>query len=339
MEKILIIRLSSIGDIILTTPLIRAVRQKYPQAQIDFLIKSQFKSLLTHNPHISRLITFDKVSNDIKSIKEVIKNNKYDWIIDIHRNFRSYYLTSGVGAKLVTRHKKYIIKRQLLVWLGINVFSEKKPVLERYFEAVRGLGVKYDEQGTEVFYSENHMALVNDLMVKEGCDENGRIIVICPGASFANKRWLPERLAVVGDELAYKENAQIVLLGGPEDKELCDTVRAKMRINAFNFAGKLSLLGSTAMLSKAIMAISNDTGLMHLAQSQNVPVVAIFGPTTEELGYFPIPNRSVVVQANVGCRPCTHNGLDKCPKGHFKCMDDISTDTVVEVSHELLTKE
>lgn len=339
MNKILIIRLSSIGDIILTTPLVRAVRDKYPNAQIDFLVKHQFKSLMEHNPHLSNLITFDKSKDDIKLLKKSVKQSSYDWIIDIHKNFRSHFLTRNVGAGLVTRYNKQIFKRQLLVWFGINRFGKAKPVIERYFEALTSKDIIYDGKGTEVFVSKRDSEEIEVLLKSIDDKNNGGMIAVCPGASFSNKRWLPAEFAKVADQLSRNQQATIVLLGGPEDVELCDQIKSRMEVVAYNYAGKLSLLGSAAMLSKSDLAITNDSGLMHLAQSQGTSVVAVFGPTTKELGYFPIPKKSKVLQVDIDCRPCTHNGLDKCPKGHFNCMNKITSDMVLDSAQVLLSQE
>ncbi|MEM9390913.1 MAG: lipopolysaccharide heptosyltransferase II [Bacteroidota bacterium] len=335
MDRILIIRLSSIGDIILTTPLIRAVRKKYPKAQLDFLIKTQFKSLVEYNPHISRVITFDKTTDSLGALKQDLRKNRYDWVIDIHKNFRSYFLSLGIRAGLVTRYRKQIFKRQLLVWFRLSTFRKNTPVLERYFEAVATRGVKYDGQGTEVFLPESEKLTLKNLLQQGGYDDTTGLVAICPGASFTNKRWLADRFAELANKLATK-GKKIVLLGGRQDETLCAEIEATMLTRPLNFTGKLSLLGSATLLSKVELAITNDSGLMHLAQSQGTAVVAIYGPTVKELGYFPMPVKSTVVQADVACRPCTHNGLNHCPKKHFNCMKLISTDQVFKASEQYL---
>ncbi|MEO0554176.1 MAG: lipopolysaccharide heptosyltransferase II [Bacteroidota bacterium] len=335
MDKILIIRLSSIGDVILTTPLIRAVRKKYPKARIDFLIKTQFKTLVEHNPHIDHVIAFDKTTDSLGTLKQDLRRTRYDWVIDIHKNFRSYFLSFGIGARLVTRYRKQIFKRQLLVWFGLNTFRKNTPVLERYFEAVAAQDIKYDGKGTEIFLSQNEKLTLKNLLQQGGYDGASGLVAICPGASFTNKRWLSDRFAELANKLVG-EGRKIVLLGGRQDVALCSEVEAKMVARPLNFTGKLSLLGSAALLSKVGLAITNDSGLMHLAQSQGTAVVAIYGPTVKELGYFPIPMKSTVVQAEVACRPCTHNGLNHCPKKHFNCMKLISTDQVFRASKQYL---
>lgn len=333
-QKILIIRLSSIGDIILTTPLIRCVRKEYPKAQIDFVVKAQFQDLVATNPHLSNVIVFDKdlPGRPLKELRKKIRKGEYDWIIDIHRNFRSLYLRLGSGAGLVTGYPKKIFYRSMLVYLGINIYPKVESVMVRYFVATRKQGIEYDGLGTEVLVpNELEAELSNRIPAK---NQGAKIIAICPGASFGNKRWLPQRFLEVAKYYADHYRAQIVFLGGPGDEALC-TGLANQIDGALNLAGQLSLLQSAAVLKTSSLIITNDSGMMHLAQSQQVPVVAIFGPTTRELGYFPLPERSAVVEADVSCRPCTHNGLDKCPKGHFRCMNEISTEMVLDASRKV----
>lgn len=332
-HKILIIRLSSIGDIILTTPIIRCVRKQYPQAQIDYVVKSQFQDLVTTNPHLNSVRIFDKdgSGNPLKELRSRIRKEGYDWIIDLHRNFRSYYLRSGSGANLVTSYRKKILYRSLLVYLGINLYPKVEPVMLRYFQATKKRGIEYDGLGTEILIPDERKSELLDRFpaIKEG----SMIITLCPGASFGNKRWLPERFLEVAQFYANSQKSQIVFLGGIGDMEVCEKLASQID-NAVNLAGRLSLLQSGAVLKRSSLVITNDSGMMHLAQAQKVPIVAIFGPTTRELGYFPLPEKSVVVEAQVSCRPCTHNGLDRCPKGHFRCMNEISTKMVIEASRQ-----
>lgn len=340
-KKILIIRLSSIGDIILTTPLIRAVRKKYPYAQLFFLVKKNFESILKYNPHINHLIIFDKNKgrNELKRIALELKNQNIDWIIDIHRNFRSFYLRKILKPSLITSYSKKIIYRTLLVYFKINRYKNNKQIYLRYFEAVEKQGIQYDGKGTEVYFSDDDHNEIKNTLAADGYTNHQLLIVICPGASSENKRWLKEYFATVGEHFVKMENAFIALLGGPQDEKLCNDVKKIMTVGAMNYAGVFLLSESAALLKKADLVITNDTGMMHAAQSQKTPVVAIFGPTTKELGYFPLPDhRSIVIENNgLRCRPCTHNGLNKCPRQHFKCMKEILPHQVIKAAEKLLS--
>jgi lipopolysaccharide heptosyltransferase II len=336
-ENILIARLSSIGDIILTTPLVRCVRLKYPDARISFLVKKKFASLVINNPHINEVLTYNDSAgkSELARITREIKHKRFDWFIDIHKSLRTSYIRLNIRFPELTSYNKRILLRTLLIRLGINRFKSVKPVYLKYFEAVESQGVEYDNLGTEVFFSTGDALFVDTLLHTEGFSEKKKLIVICPGASFANKQWLPDRFAEVADSLRCNTDNKIVLLGGPADVTLCDGIISQMKSNAVNFAGKLSLLQSAALLKKSSLVITNDSGMMHLAQSQKRPVVAIFGATSRELGFFPLPENSTVVEKELTCRPCTHKGLNHCPKKHFNCMKLISTADVINAAFRL----
>jgi lipopolysaccharide heptosyltransferase II len=336
-ENILISRLSSIGDIVLTTPVIRAVRKKYPDARITFLIKKQFASLVQHNPFINKVITFDRSdgSASLRSLSDEIRKEQFDWMIDLHNNLRTNYLRYSCRIPLITTYSKQTFKRILLVRAGKSFFGEIKPVYLKYFEALRTHQIVYDQNGTEVYFDEEVNTAVNLQLESDKVGEEDHLCVICPGASFSNKQWLPERFAETADDLITTRNFKVVFLGGKGDASLCDSIIRIMKYPALNYAGQLSLTGSAAMLKRAVLVITNDSGMMHLAQSQKTAVVAIFGPTTRELGFFPLPDKSAVVEKMVKCRPCTTKGLNYCPMKHFQCMNLIETADVLSAAYAL----
>ena len=333
--KILIIRLSSIGDIILTTALVRCLRHKYPEAQIDFLVKKQFLDTVAHNPNLSNVLVFEK-GQSLKDLKQKLKLENYDWAIDIHQNLRSLYLKSGLHIPLKTGYSKQLFQRTLLVFLGINIYGKAKPVLLRYFEAVEKQGVKYDDAGTDVFFPEKNLETVKYALTQSGYTSDKNLFVLCPGASFSNKRWLPEGFAAVAEYLINNKNGWVAFIGGKGDRQLCDEIQNKITTSTSNFAGQFSLLDSAALLSLSAAFVGNDSGMLHLAQAFKKPVIGIYGPTVRELGYFPMPENSFVVEKPIACRPCTHKGLDKCPKKHFDCMNLISSESVIEALENLL---
>ncbi len=331
-QKILIIRLSSIGDIVLTTPVIRCLRKKYPDAEITFLIKQEFLDLIKTNPHLNHIITYNKSTGlqGLASIKKQIQETRFNVIVDIHKNLRSLYLRFRSGSKKITRYHKQQFKRFLYVLFKINRYGDAKHVYLRYFEAVELLGVRYDQQGTEVFIPEQETEFIEDQLSTNGFDTSQPLLIICPGASSNNKRWLTDRFLEVARYFLKEKNYQIAFLGGPTDVAMCDSMQKQMGQKVMNFAGQLKLIQSAALLQKASIVLTNDSGMMHLAQSQKKPLVAIFGPTSEELGYYPLPENSHVVSVDLKCRPCTPWGANQCPKGHFKCMKDIESKQVIE---------
>ncbi|CUU05493.1 heptosyltransferase-2 [Candidatus Kryptobacter tengchongensis] len=333
-QKILIIRLSSIGDIVLSTPLIRVLRNKFPNSQIDFIIKKEFSELLKYNPNLTNLIEFN-TENGFKELlrlkRQILKEN-YDLIIDIHNNLRSIFLRMFTGAHVV-RINKRVFKRFLLVKFKINLYKNAIHVVDRYIETLSNFSIKNDNQGLEIFVPEDTIEIAKN---KINFSDKNLYIAIAPSAKHETKRWLPERFAQLGDKLAEKFKAKIILLGGKEDVDRCGFVEEMMVSKPINLCGKTTLLESAAVLSMCKLLVTNDSGLMHIGSAMKTKIVAIFGSTVKEFGFFPYGVENIVIEKNIPCRPCSHIGRNKCPKGHFKCMRDIQVEDVFNACAILL---
>ncbi|MFC1562001.1 glycosyltransferase family 9 protein [candidate division KSB1 bacterium] len=336
-RKILIIRLSSIGDIVLATPLVRDLRNAFPESAIDFAVKEEYVDLISTNPHISNVLAYEKHTGyrGLRKFKRLIRYGRYNIILDIHKNLRSVYLRTGSGADKVFTHKKHLLKRFVLVNFGINLYRNPQPVNKRYYYAVRKLNIQQGNAVTELYVPDKIFDYMKKIFLGSGLRQNQKIVTLCPGAGFKNKCWLPEGFASVGDYFAEKHNAFIVILGGEGDEEVCGKVKSLMRSHSVDFCSRTTLLQAAAAVKLSSLVISNDSGLMHIAQTQKKPVLAIFGPTVRELGYFPLPVNSFVIEKELSCRPCTKNGLDHCPKKHFKCMRDITDKEVIKAAEQL----
>jgi len=350
-DKTLIIRLSSIGDIILASPLIRVLHRKFPDAQIDFAVKMEFAELLECHPFINTLYRIDTKLGfaGLKTIKEKMKTVGYDLVIDIHNNFRSMYLRSGLGARVVTVDKRQF-ERFLLTKFKINRYNGIIPVAERYIETVKEFGVENDGEGLEVFVPPEIIEKVSErlksLRFKSSPDENRvltareKLIGFCPGAKHSTKMWLKENFVQLGNLLKEKYNARVILFGGSEDVTLCSEIFRGITTKVINLAGELPLLEIAAVMDLCDVVVTNDTGLMHLAAARKRKVVAIFGPTVQEFGFFPYGTENVVIERRgLECRPCTHIGSAKCPKGHFKCMREIRVEEVMAGAERMLNRQ
>jgi len=344
-RRILFIRMSALGDIILTTPLIRAAKTAFPEAEIDFLLKKRYEELLWHHPLIHRAIGFDTslgLAGLLRLIREIRKED-YDLVVDLQLNPRSVLVRYFSGAWMQRRCCKFSLERRILVRFGINLLKNAAPVAERYFTALEDFGVKPDGGGPEIYPSpadsEKAQQIVNDAGLS-----GKRLIGLAPGASKFTKIWPANSFAAAGEKLARELKAGIVILGGCEEKVGAGEVFNRLkRLGAdpvLNLAGELSILQSAAVLRQLQFLISNDTALMHLATAVNTPVVAIFGPTTKEWGFFPYgPNAAVIEKSGLPCRPCSLHGDATCPEKHFRCMVEITPDQVVNAAMELLKKQ
>jgi len=336
-KNILVIRLSSIGDILLATPLLRGLRRRFPQARIDCLVKDQFRDLLRTNPHLTELLLFDtRQTDELQRVRRLIRSRNYELILDIHKNPRSLFLTSCMPRTAVRRLRKYYMKRFILVRFHVNLYRTIMPVYRRYLQTAAGWDVGDDGLGPDFIVDPAAARAVADRLAI--FDGDAQLVGLAPSATYLNKRWPAEYYAEVAARLLREKRCAIVLLGGVHDREITARIAAGLPGPVLNVAGDLNLMQSAAVIDRLKLLITNDTGLMHLGTALHVPTVAIFGPTTRELGFFPTAGHvRVLEQQGLTCRPCTHMGLNHCPKKHFRCMRDISPERVYAAAVDQMT--
>ena len=345
-HRTLIIRFGSIGDIILSSLLVRVLRKRFPASSIDFLIKQEYADLIRYNPGISRIVEFpsDGGVAELKSVRAQVHRASYDLLIDIHDSLRSRYLCFGHSR--VVRINKRKIARFLLVkakWNLYDWFGGAPGVAERYLETVSPLGVENDGNGLEVFLPQTAVEHAEKLLEDAGMRSRHVLIGVCPSAKHNNKMWPRERFAETATTLAREHGAVVLLFGsGNDEGARCQEVKVMIEgqpqgIPVLNLAGRLSLLETAAMMDHCSLIVANDSGLMHLAAARKRNVITIFGPTVREFGFFPYGTTSSVIEnSSLSCRPCTHIGLAFCPKGHFDCMNDIRSGQVIDAARVLL---
>ena len=323
-DRILIIRLSSFGDILLSTPLIRQIRKKFPDTVIDFAVRGKFSGILTDNPHLNNLHILQEPADfgTLKDYAERIKSVNYDIVIDIHKNFRSKYISSKSGADIYTWRLPRV-KRWLLVNLKWNMLTEYPPVPLRYLSAVEELGVADDGEGLEFFFSDDSRQKAETIHRDKNIQKSA---VLAPGSRWFTKQWGVEKYIEIGKKLLNSNLDSIIILGSKDEQTICHDVCIGIGEHCYNFAGETDFDLAGALIAKSDVFIGNDSGLGHLAAAVKTPSVIIFGCTVKEFGFFLFRNKSVVLEANAKCRPCSHIGRSSCPKKHFKCMENISVD-------------
>jgi heptosyltransferase-2 len=327
--NILIIRLSSIGDILLTTPFIRQTRKKYPDANIEYVIKTEFADLIRNNPHINQFYEYNKTEpgQPLENIAKQLSQKYYDYIFDLHNNIRSNYLRRKTPGQYKYHIKKNKIRQVALVYLKINLYQGGKPIPERYLDVGIPAGITDDGGGLEIFWNEDTEKQVSEVLSSDAQAVKKNAIALAPGAGYFTKRWPEEHFLQLIKMLENRYGFSIYILGGTDETALGE--RLSNQKNVYNLAGKLTLRQTAALLAKMRILISNDSGMMHMATAVNTPVIAIFGSSVEELGFYPYRSESIVVEnKELNCRPCSHVGRKQCPREHFKCMKDISADTV-----------
>jgi lipopolysaccharide heptosyltransferase II len=334
----LVIRLSSVGDIVLTSPLLRALRARFPETTIDVLVKSSYVELVRHNPNVSRVIEFpDKGSLfDAIAVRQELLEAAYDLVIDAHDSLRSRVLTAGLNN--VVRVNKRKIPRTFLVRGKVDLydrFGGSPDVPARYLETVRHLGVKDDGLPPDIHYPPEMRETVDAILAGEGIAGGVPCIGICPSARHINKRWPADRYAEAVCHVAGALGFPIVIFGSADERTQSVAIvelirRLAPETTVANLAGWLTLAETAAAIDRCAVVITNDTGLMHIASARNRPLVAIFGPTVKQFGFFPRGTRSRVLETGgLPCRPCTHIGLPYCPEKHFQCMNSIAVASVV----------
>lgn len=320
-QKILLLRFSSIGDLVLTTPVVRAINQQLAGCEIHFLTKKKFVNILANNPYITKTHTFE---NNIQEVIAHLKLENFDLIIDLHKNLRSFILKKQLAVKSIS-FDKINFEKWLMVKLKINRLPEKH-IVDRYFDAIKDLGVENDNLGLDYFEGDENKE-IKKLLPNQF--QSAYHVFALAGTYFTKKipfeKWL---------ELAKLSPLPIVLLGGDSEKELGSKLVEEFKSQAiFNACGMVNLNQSAALIRDSEMVITGDTGLMHIAAAYQKKIISLWGNTIPEFGMYPYfpqnQNLSVVIEhKNLKCRPCSKLGFDSCPKKHFNCMMQLDVSNV-----------
>lgn len=330
--KILILRFSSIGDIVLTSPVVRTIKTQLENVELHYATKAQFKELFEANPYIDKMHYLEASLSDL--IRE-LKAESFDYVIDLHHNLRTFQIKRALRAQSYSFNKLNLEK-----WLKVNLKIDKLPnvhIVDRYMETVKPLGVRMDALGLDYFIPEKDEVPIDWL---PETFQSG-YVVYAIGAQHATKR-LPLKRMI---ELCDKINKPVLLLGSKEDAEAGDQLskffirgdeegvmgEGLLRLNkkaiVYNACGKFSLNQSASLVKGANYVFTHDTGLMHIAAAFRREVFSIWGNTIPAFGMYPYRTKFTVLENNrLDCRPCSKIGFQKCPKGHFKCMEEVVLD-------------
>lgn len=328
--KFLIIRFSSIGDVVLTSPVLRCLKRKYPSAEVHYLTKQQFHPLLTANPHIDKFYLLEK--DNLDELIDQMKHEKYDVIIDLHKNIRSLKVKTALEAKQVFSFNKINLAKWLIVNFKIDKLPEKH-IVDRYFEGLTGLGITNDGQGLDYYIWEKEIYdFVSSLT-------GTKYIAFAIGANRNTKK-LPEEKIF---EICSKIHQKIYVLGGKKEEETGKKLNDLFPQQIVNLCGILSVNESALIIKHAQKVITHDTGMMHIAAAFKKPIISVWGNTIPEFGMYPYygelhkfieETQSSIFEVNgLSCRPCSKIGFDKCPKGHFKCMVEQDVEGIVRLAN------
>ena len=329
--RILLIRLSSLGDIVLTTPVIRAVRAHFPDAYIAMLVAKQSADVLQENPHLDEIITFDRLAKnkdtgEMFRIAHILRERKFTLTIDLQRKFRTELLMYLSGA--VKRVGKGRLCTARVPEQG------NKHATAHYFDLLHAIGIPAIDPRLEMFLAASERADATQQFDAAGVSKTGLKVGLFPGAGWKLREWMPERFAAIGDKLVEDFNADVLIFGGQTETELVHTVANLMDARAVTFAGSLQIRELAACIEKCDLFLTNDTGPMHIAAAVGTPTVSLFGPGNH-IRFQPLGKQHQMIRHNVPCSPCKQF-TDKC-KDNI-CMKGIGVDVVWQSISRALTK-
>ncbi len=330
--KILILRFSSIGDIVLTTPVIRTIKTQLDKVEVHYATKAQYCDLFEANPYVDKM---HYLADSLQGLIQELKQEQFDFVVDLHHNLRTFQIKRALGVKSSSYNKLNVEK-----WLKVNLKIDQLPnlhIVDRYMKTVEQLGVKMDALGLDYFIPEKDVVPIEWL--PEGFRDE--FVVYAIGAQHGTKK-LPLHKMI---ELCDRINKPVVLLGGPEDAATGEEVarffsregettlvseglrKLNKKTIVYNGCGKFSLNQSASVVKQSRYVFTHDTGLMHIAAAFKKEIFSIWGNTIPSFGMYPYRTKFTVLENNrVSCRPCSKIGYAKCPKGHFRCMEDLSLD-------------
>jgi ADP-heptose:LPS heptosyltransferase len=335
--KFLIIRFSSIGDIVLTTPVIRCLKKQIEDVEIHYLTKKSYQSIINNNPYIDKA---HYLEDNFYELIERLQDENFDYIIDLHHNLRTLKVKRFLKKKSFSFNKLNIEK-----WLMTALKRNHLPnthIVDRYMETLQSFGVKNDGAGLDYFINEGDRVKESDIPTSH---QAGYVAVVT-GAAVNTKKYPLHKLK----ELCASFDHPVILLGGAEDAENGNEIAAIDSIKIYNACGKFSLNESADLVRRAKLVVTNDTGLMHIATAFKRPVISLWGNTIPEFGMYPyygenylhssekLPYEILEIK-NLSCRPCSKIGYKKCPKGHFKCMELIDPNEIINKIENRIRKK
>jgi heptosyltransferase-2 len=330
-SRILVFRQSSLGDVILTLPLIRELSVNFPDAAIDFLTKKQYAAIIKFNPAIKNALVFEG-NAEFKELLKKLRHEKYDLIIDLQENFRSLALSLFIPSAKTVRYKKRRLAREMIVHkprLNLSVDH----TVNAYFHILRRLGLKSHPSPPEISLSDDSREFADRFMEESFPQPVSTIVAICPGARYYEKKWPHENFREVARLLLEDQSLGILIITAssdsvPENLGISDPRAVSVR--------DIEILKVAALLSRCNVSLTNDSGLMHLANAAGARVAAIFGPTSPRLGFSPTLPGSVIISSNVFCSPCSLHGEKPCRQPRKYCFENINPAQVANTVTNML---
>ncbi len=337
-DKILVIRFSSLGDLVLLVPTLIGLKKAIPEARIDFLTKKRYAELFEGATFIDRLLTIEsgKIS-ELLFLARDLSDENYDIVIDAHGVIRSKILYAMLRAKKKISIRKSELAKFMLITARIRTHGNTEYQIERYSKILERLGITAGDTYSSRLPLPAEAREKARRLIAERFGSNVCLVAFAPGARWETKRWPRESFARLIEGVANAGFAT-ALIGGSEDRELCSSIAGFCPAKPIDLCGKLSVLESAAFLERCSALATNDSAPLHLAESVGTPVIAFFGPNVREFGYFPRLPESIALEKRLSCRPCSRNGSKPCPLGTKECLSSISVEEALEATLKIASR-
>lgn len=311
----MIIRFSSLGDVILISPVIKKLFVS--GYEVDVLTKKKYNEILKLNPEITNILLLDDYKS-LWALIKIIKSKNYYRIIDLHRNLRTFIIKLFFSFKTIV-YKKYRLRRFFLVRFKLN-FLKSNSVIKNYLNSLTKLNIviKSNDYFYKLKYEIKNISRNIQLLLKKK-----NIITIAPFAYHLTKEWVYYPGLI---QLLKKKNT-IIIIGEEKDYQKANVWKEK---NVINLCGRLNFNEMIALIDKSKLLVCNDSGIMHLGAGTKTPIISFFGSTVKEFGFTPLRKGVYIIEDKlVRCRPCDYHGKSRCPKKHFSCMKNITIEKVL----------
>jgi heptosyltransferase II len=314
----------------MTTAMVRCLRAQFPEAQIDMVVRKDFFDLIKDNPRLNQkhVLARGEGFQGLLELRSWIQAQNYDVIYDAHRSLRTLLLMPFLSAKQKFYFKKHYFKRSLALTFKLPLLKNFGRFLERYISPLAPLGVKYDTQGPELFISDKTL---RDVAVKFPITQSSQIKVgLIPSAQWPGKRWPLDYFRELIEKMITQTSHHLILFGGPSD-HFCEELALNIPADRLtNLQGKSTIEESGAILKSCAFVIANDTGLMHMADALKIPSILFLGPTSREMGCLPYHPKSIVLEKDLWCRPCSKNGQAPCIRKERYCLTEITPELALD---------
>ena len=334
--KILVIRFSSLGDVVLITPLFQKIKNLYPSSHLSFLTDVKYVPLFYENPYIDDIIGYEVEKENLHYFFKFLKNvkrQKFDIVIDCHRIIRSILISFFSNARRKIGVRKFSIKRRIMV---LNHRKRQiSHIVDRYLNTVGKIN-KDKEYRPNIFFTSAEKERINKFRLKI----KTKIVGFVPGASKKTKIWEISKYRKLAQELIKKGSAYLIFFGGYGETSIVKEITEGLSQGLYlDLSGKTTFRELSGYIKACDVLFTTDSGPMHIAVAVKTPVVAIFGPTVPEFGFTPYDDKSIVISKDLPCKPCSLHGTDTCPEGHHNCMKLITVDEVLRNIEKLLWME